>query len=310
MAESAGSEISGVDRLIEILYAAAFERSATAFRPYVLEQICLWSGASNAVWLTRSVTEWTGEYATWPPASGISADAANALSFPAGQRMLESSPPGGWFSDDVPRRLLGFKLAHRGAPMRSVVALIFAEGKEPDHAALQRVIGHMIQAGTLALSHFIHRDEWLRSMGRPSRGAAALIDERGGIYVTCQRFPELIRSTLGNDDPQRLPFPLPEEILAAGEGEFTVDTLRFRLQREGRLFTLYARRPHPLDALSPREQQVARALASGKTFKSIAREYAIAISTVANHASRIYRKLGLFRREELVGLLRKAADES
>ena len=62
------------------------------------------------------------------------------------------------------------------------------------------------------------------------------------------------------------------------------------------------------DVLSPREQEIARALAMGKTFKSVAREFEIAISTVANHASRIYRKLGIYRREELVELLRKAVD--
>jgi DNA-binding CsgD family transcriptional regulator len=60
----------------------------------------------------------------------------------------------------------------------------------------------------------------------------------------------------------------------------------------------------PLDSLSVREQEIARALGSGKTFKSVARQYGIAASTVANHASRIYRKLDIFRREELVELLR------
>src|SRR3546814_3905087 len=78
--------------------------------------------------------------------------------------------------------------------------------------------------------------------------------------------------------------------------------LHFRVQPQGSLYLINARRPHPLDVLSPREQEIARALALGKTFKSVAREYGIAISTVANHASRIYRKLGLYRREELVEL--------
>jgi DNA-binding NarL/FixJ family response regulator len=61
----------------------------------------------------------------------------------------------------------------------------------------------------------------------------------------------------------------------------------------------------PLDGLSPREQEIARALAEGKTFKSIARQFEIAISTVANHASRIYKKIGVYRREDLVMLMRK-----
>ncbi|TAM24225.1 MAG: response regulator transcription factor, partial [Nevskiaceae bacterium] len=60
---------------------------------------------------------------------------------------------------------------------------------------------------------------------------------------------------------------------------------------------------------SPREQQIARALGEGKTFKSIARNCGIAVSTVANHATRIYRKLGVYRREELVGLIRSSGVE-
>ncbi len=57
--------------------------------------------------------------------------------------------------------------------------------------------------------------------------------------------------------------------------------------------------------LVPTEERSARALANGKTFKSGARQYTMAISTVANHASRIYKKLGIFRLEELVDILRK-----
>jgi DNA-binding NarL/FixJ family response regulator len=60
-----------------------------------------------------------------------------------------------------------------------------------------------------------------------------------------------------------------------------------------------------LDMLSEREQQVARALGTGKTFKGVAREHGLAVSTVANHVSRIYKKLGIYRREELLQLLRK-----
>jgi DNA-binding CsgD family transcriptional regulator len=132
------------------------------------------------------------------------------------------------------------------------------------------------------------------------------VDARGGIYLAGERFGDLLATDFGEQDGRRLPFPLPADAVAAGAGDFAVNGLYFRLQRNGSLLLLHVRRPQPLDALSPRERQIARALAAGKTFKSIAREFDIAISTVANHASRIYRKLGIFRREELVGLLRKA----
>jgi DNA-binding NarL/FixJ family response regulator len=73
-------------------------------------------------------------------------------------------------------------------------------------------------------------------------------------------------------------------------------------------YLVYARRSQPLDGLSPREQEIARALSTGKTFKSVARQCGIATSTVANHASRIYRKLGIYRREELFELIRASGN--
>jgi DNA-binding NarL/FixJ family response regulator len=73
--------------------------------------------------------------------------------------------------------------------------------------------------------------------------------------------------------------------------------------RCGGLFQLHVRRPQPLDSLSPREQEIAQALSKGETLKSIARQYGIALSTVANHTTRIYRKLAIARREDLIELV-------
>ncbi len=80
--------------------------------------------------------------------------------------------------------------------------------------------------------------------------------------------------------------------------------LHVRIERMDGLSLVHLREPLPFDILSPREQQIARALGAGKTFKSVAKQCDISISTVANHATRIYRKLGIFRREELVELIR------
>jgi DNA-binding CsgD family transcriptional regulator len=163
----------------------------------------------------------------------------------------------------------------------------------------------MVEGGTLSLRQFVQRDEWLFSLGRNSRGTAAIVDERGTIYVASTRFRELIAAEFGLAECSALPNGLPEEVLQDDEGTFAIGDLYFRVARRGGLFLLHARRPLPLDGLSPREQEIARALGNGKTFKSVARQFDIAVSTVANHASRIYKKLGIFRREELVELVRK-----
>ena len=177
-----------------------------------------------------------------------------------------------------------------------------------------RALGHLPAAHRHAMRLYVMRDEWLDTMGRPSRGSAALIDDEGRIHAASPRFTELTVRGLADVEtipseglallPGRLPFLVPAYLLTSGQGRFQVGRLQLRLDRDGPLWRLHARLPLPLDQLSPREQDIARALGQGKTFKSVARQYGIAVSTVANHASRIYRKLSIYRREELVELLR------
>jgi DNA-binding CsgD family transcriptional regulator len=168
---------------------------------------------------------------------------------------------------------------------------------------------HMVEATGIALNFYLRRDEWLDSMGRPSRGSGALVDASGTIYYASDRFYELLGSE--NGQPYEvLPFPLPDSVLDGSERSFINGPLHFRVSPAGQLYLLHARRPLPLDQLSPREQEIARALGNGKTFKSVARQYGIAVSTVANHASRIYRKLAIYRREDLVALLREPGQGS
>ena len=292
-----------LDRLLASFYSAAFELDWTAFRPRALQMLCEASGAAGAAWLTRATNDLPGEYAQWPQEAGFEPDAVRAMRFESGarERELQDLPPalGGY------RRALVLSIAHRGSSLHSVLLLTWSAAGHPDTEWLRRAAGHLVQAGTLALSQLVQRDEWLQALGRPSRGCAALVDARGAVYVSSRRFRELIGAQYGDAEFSSLPFSLPADAFGEGSGDFADRGLHFRLTREGRLMLVHVRRPHPLDGLSPREQEIARGLAQGKTFKSVAREYGIAISTVANHASRIYRKLGLYRREDLVGLLRK-----
>lgn len=295
------------DRLVAALYAAAFERSWETFRPWALECFAQWCGADGAAWLTHTSGSLPGEYAQWPESLAIDTQALRAVSLDGAQRERELRPLPAELGGDGRARGLGLAVAHRGTALQSRLLLRFPGEMRPDSLMLRRAAGHLVQAGTLALSQFVQRDEWLQALGRPSRGSSALVDAALSVYVASERFRRLVGEHWGEREFSSLPFTVPAALLQEGAGEFSSGDLHFRLARVGGLFLLHARRPHPLDGLSPREQDIARALAQGKTFKSVAREYDIAISTVANHASRIYRKLGLYRREDLVGLLRSAA---
>jgi DNA-binding CsgD family transcriptional regulator len=296
-----GDSTRDLDRLIESVYADAFQLDWPAFRESSLQALCEWTGACGAAWCINVRGNRRGEFARWPSTFPVSAATLESLPFGTAQReQTIAAMPG----DAADVRVLA--IDHRGTHLRSVLA-VQPGGKTIDQHALRRAAGHLAQAASLALRQFVARDEWLLQMGRASRGSAALVDARGAIYVASERFRELLTLEFGDRDFAELPFPLPAGQLDE-PAPFQIGSLHFRLQPQGGLFLLNARRPHPLDVLSPREQEIARALALGKTFKSVAREYRIAISTVANHASRIYRKLGIYRREELVELLRRAVD--
>jgi DNA-binding CsgD family transcriptional regulator len=162
----------------------------------------------------------------------------------------------------------------------------------------------MVEAGSLSLGQFIGRDDWLYSMGRASRGSSALADGAGSVYAASRRFVALLHESGLQIEDGRLPFALPDEALGASGGEFVCGSLHVRVSPKDNLYLLHVRQPVALDALSPREQEIARALGEGKTLKSIARHYGIAVSTVANHTTRIYRKLAIYRREDLIELIR------
>lgn len=69
------------------------------------------------------------------------------------------------------------------------------------------------------------------------------------------------------------------------------------------LLWLLVRRKAPVDDLAPRELEVARLSADGRTNKAIARALGISPFTVRNQLTSIYDKLGITGRTELAALL-------
>ena len=304
--------MADLDRMIQTFYAAAFDGDWEHFRAKTLAEVCDWLGASGAGWLTRSAADLPGEYTEHPAGAGASQEQLLRLRFEPGEREKEFNPLP---AELAPAGSTGkehgnvFIYQHRGGALTSIVLLRYARGHKPQPPEeVRRAIGHMVEAATLALRSYIQRDEWLLSLGRPSRGSTALVDARGAIYAASSHFRDMLEGPLGTRDFAALSQPLPPEAID-NEGSFFQGVLHFRSARRGNLYLLHARKPLPLDGLSPREQEIARALGKGKTFKSVARQCGIAVSTVANHASRIYKKLGIFRREELVEMVRSPGGE-
>lgn len=290
------------ERLIRGLYALAVEEDWARFRELALEKVCGEFGLAAGVWLTQAMDQaYPGEFTAWPP-TAVTANTAQLQALPLRD--------GTDIDVDLPasaalRQGVALRQAHQDSRLTSRLVFWPAPGARPlDKAELRHVIEHMVEAGQLALQHFILSDERLSRWGRSNRGSAAMVDAHGTLYAASKRFRELLGEEFGDPNLVKLPFKLPEEG-SEERGSFGHGTLRFRLvPTDSHRFQLYARKVQALDGLSPREQEIARALAAGKTLKSVARQCGIATSTVANHASRIYRKLGIYRREELFELIR------
>ena len=285
--------MDSTDALINALYCSATEGDWQSFRARALGLLCEHYGASSAAWWTRGVKADDGEL-TQHPQPFLNHAAIGRLKLPAGQdaAVMQASSSA-----------LAFLYSPPGNGLLHTVVLNLASDNMPDTALFQRVGTHLCGAGSLAMLQFVRRDDWLHSMGRANRGSAALVDASGTVYAVSGRFRALLEESGHGGDVQRLPFALPEEVLGEEGGELMEGGLHLRVARCGTLYLLHARKPLPLDALSPREQEIARALSNGKTLKSIARQYGIAVSTVANHTTRIYRKLAIYRREDLIELL-------
>jgi len=286
--------VDPTDRLIRALYALAVEEDWARFRVLALGRVCRELGIREAVWTTQASDQaHPGEFTSWPGQGSLNTQQMLALPL---KEETESA---------LDARGVALSQAHQDSRLSSRFAFWF-NSPRPSPEQLRRVIAHLVEAGSLALQHFIQSDERLSRWGRANRGTAAMVDAYGTVYAASRSFRELLGAEFGDPNFDRLPFRLPEDP-ADERGAFGQGTLRFRLvPTDSRRFLIYARKAQALDGLSPREQEIARALGAGKTLKSVAKQYGIATSTVANHASRVYRKLGIYRREELFELIRGA----
>lgn len=202
---------------------------------------------------------------------------------------------------------LALRSPHPGRPVHSLILLLRREGKPPFSDAevemLHKLVPHLGGAFTLALRGLANVDQLLQSLGRPSRHSAAVLDDRGQLLESDDRFAALLRAHFPEWRGNRLPFALPP-LDRVGAEEPVVAGLHVRGSRNEGLTIVHLREVNPMDLLSPRERDVVRAIASGLTLKSIGKRLNISPSTVANHAARIYAKLGIHSRDRLVEMLK------
>lgn len=300
--------MADLDRLIHRLYrVVALEPNWEQARTLALNELIQWSNAHSAFWLTGAAhNKGPLQSSTTPITPDMRLALTDTVRGAAAERgeWLESLPPGLADSSGVATRGFLVDYQHRDAQLSSRVLIRFSGSSPFPSEVMFHAVGHLVEVGTLALDLLLARDSWLGAMGRAARGASALIDDNGLYYAVSPSFRTLINSSFGsNISSAQLPAPLPSDALSAAK-PFVLGKLQARVSPQGPLWLLHLRSALPIDKLSPREQEVARHLSEGKTFKRIAQQLGLSPSTVANHSASIYRKLGVFRREDLISQVR------
>lgn len=173
----------------------------------------------------------------------------------------------------------------------------FTEG---ERRFVEGVTPHLVEA--LGVNRLIHLLETQQSTGIANYATAAC-DGDALLYVARPQFLDMLRLEWADWHGARLPQALREDLRRGRAFTYRGRAVVVRCTPVHELLWLRARPKAPVDDLAPRELEVARLSADGRTNKVIARALGISPFTVRNQLTSIYDKLGITGRTELAALL-------
>ncbi len=136
--------------------------------------------------------------------------------------------------------------------------------------------------------------------------AMAIVDAKGALYHTEPAFTALLQHEWSGWNGSVLPQEL-WHVLTTDGGRYAGKAIVVRRVSVTDMMFLKARRRSAADALSPREEAVARYLAQGLSHKQIARVLGTSPQTVRNQIQAIHEKLAVHNTAELIAQLNLAA---
>jgi DNA-binding CsgD family transcriptional regulator len=284
--------------LVAGLYERAAILSPHEFCTASMAQLASDLGATGAGWMVARV-----ERGVFEPLESHGAEPLPELR-PALERAVAEAGDAAVAWGDLAVRAC----AHPGSLFRSVLWLR-RNGSPFTRSELKSLdlrAPHLVRAALMAYQVGLRLDPALQEIGRRSRGAACLCDASGAVFTVSPAFASAVRQLFPAWDGVRLPFPLPQDTAPARE--VTVERLHLRRSQRGALTILHVRALHPFDELTRRERDVVNAMIGGRSFKALARRLGVSPSTVANHASNIYHKLGVYSRDDVVELARSNSE--
>ncbi len=133
---------------------------------------------------------------------------------------------------------------------------------------------------------------------------SGVADRRGFLQVARPDFQDLLRLEWPAWSGRELPEELRGAIRGSAPTAFLGERIAVKVSRMSDVYLLQARRRRPADSLSGREREVAELLTEGHTYKEAAKRLGVAPSTVRNHISAIFAKLGVNKQSEMAAALR------
>lgn len=169
---------------------------------------------------------------------------------------------------------------------------------ERDRRRIERIAPHLVQAWHLNALHFLD----VPPPAAPAvPRARAVIDRFGVLHHAEAGLAALFRSEVADWEGPNVPAPI-AAAFRQGAPEFRGHAIVASVLRElpDKRLMISVRARAPVDALTRREITVAREFASGKTYKEIAGLLSTSPATVRTQIERIYAKLGVRTKVELV----------
>lgn len=166
---------------------------------------------------------------------------------------------------------------------------------EQERQTYQDVMGHLNEAQEVNRRLQLHRDVEQLEQGE----ALAIADTWGYLHTPWSDIHALLGAEWSNCKAGRLPQQLLEALTTAADGRYRGRAISVRSRMAGGLLFIRISRRERVDGLTPREQQIAEAIARGLSAKQAARDMGLSPATVRVHLQNIYQKLGLHSQAEL-----------
>lgn len=171
---------------------------------------------------------------------------------------------------------------------------------EEERLFQQSLVPHL--AETWRINRLTHLSKVTQPLG-VANSHAAVVDTKGILHLIEPGFTRLLL----DEWPEWRGPRLPDKLVAQIENQdkrFTGNTLVTHLSNLNDQILLHGRKKSRVDALSKREREMANHFSTGHTYKEIAQSLSLSPATVRNHLSKVYTKLGVGNKAELVNLLR------